>query len=277
MRKKNSFTLIEFLVVISVIGLLSSIILVSTKGTRDKARIAKGLEFSQSIQNALGAEAVGIWEFNEGLGATIFTDTSGNKNNGSCSGVSCPTAATNTPQAVLGQGAGKYALSFDGGDDYVDAGSAVPINNSNFTISAWVYPTNLTGDRGVVGRGGCGGHGSVLMFGLRNGNIFGSLCGGEYDTVGATTLTASQWYFITWVFISSNNTSYMYLNGASNGSHAIAGPYLSFQGVDIGRMNSSYFAGLIDEVHIYNQALSASEIQKHYAEGLERHKNLALQ
>jgi len=34
--------------------------------------------------------------------------------------------------------------------------------------------------------------------------------------------------------------------------------------------------GLIDEVRIYNQALSAAEIQKHYAEGLEKHKNLAI-
>ncbi|GAI48016.1 unnamed protein product, partial [marine sediment metagenome] len=29
--------------------------------------------------------------------------------------------------------------------------------------------------------------------------------------------------------------------------------------------------GIIDEVRIYNQALTAAEIQKHYAEGLERH------
>ncbi len=39
--KQKSFTIIELLVVIAVIGLLSSIVLVSMKGTRDKAKIAK--------------------------------------------------------------------------------------------------------------------------------------------------------------------------------------------------------------------------------------------
>ncbi|MDO8436136.1 MAG: type II secretion system protein, partial [bacterium] len=59
-KKKKAFTLIELLVVIAIIGLLASIILVSLKGTREKARIAKSLDFSQRINHALGAYAVGI-------------------------------------------------------------------------------------------------------------------------------------------------------------------------------------------------------------------------
>lgn len=39
--------------------------------------------------------------------------------------------------------------------------------------------------------------------------------------------------------------------------------------------NPYYFNGAIDEVRIYEQALSAAEIQKHYAEGAARH-NIAL-
>ena len=37
-----------------------------------------------------------------------------------------------------------------------------------------------------------------------------------------------------------------------------------------------YFDGLIDEVRIYNRGLLTAEILKHYAEGLEKHKNLAI-
>ena len=36
------------------------------------------------------------------------------------------------------------------------------------------------------------------------------------------------------------------------------------------------FNGIIDEVRIYSEALTAGEIQKHYAEGLERYKDLVL-
>lgn len=49
--------------------------------------------------------------------------------------------------------------------------------------------------------------------------------------------------------------------------------------ISIGRsgFGSDYFNGIIDEVRIYAKALTQAEIQKHYAEGLERHKDLALQ
>jgi len=33
-----------------------------------------------------------------------------------------------------------------------------------------------------------------------------------------------------------------------------------------------YFHGLIDEVRIYNRALTAMEVQKHYAQGAEKRK-----
>ena len=62
---KKGFTVIELLVVIAIIGLLSSVVLVSLDlpGKKAQARLAKTLEFSQSIQNAIGDELVGSWTF----------------------------------------------------------------------------------------------------------------------------------------------------------------------------------------------------------------------
>lgn len=100
MTQQKSFTLIELLVVIAIIGLLSSIVLVNIglPGQRQKARIAKTLEFSSSIQNALGSEAVGIWTFDNNA-----FDTSGYGNNGTIYGGASFTT-DNTPQKVVGSG-----------------------------------------------------------------------------------------------------------------------------------------------------------------------------
>ena len=132
---RKSFTLIELLVVIAIIGLLTSIVLVSTQGLQGKARITKTLEFSKSVQHVLGAYAVGIWSFDDQANPT--KDGSGYDNNGTITGA---IFSPNTPYEAIGRGTGKYALSFDG-NDYVDAGNKRAGTWSAFTISAWVYPT----------------------------------------------------------------------------------------------------------------------------------------
>ena len=110
MKKQKAFTLIELLVVLAVIGLLASIVLVSLKGTRERARIANALQFSAQVHHALGAYASGVWDFNEGSGATT-RDSSSNGNDGIIYGAGYWTDETPSNE--------NYALSFDG-DDYVE-------------------------------------------------------------------------------------------------------------------------------------------------------------
>ncbi|MDD2732203.1 MAG: type II secretion system protein, partial [Candidatus Pacebacteria bacterium] len=76
-KNKKGFTLIELLVVIAILGLLASIILLSTRGVRERGIIAKGLQFSGSIKHALGADIVGEWNFEDNC-----NDSTGNGNNG---------------------------------------------------------------------------------------------------------------------------------------------------------------------------------------------------
>src|SRR3989344_1087540 len=134
MEKQKSFTLIELLVVIAIIGLLASIVMVNVNSARGKAKVAAAMKFSQSLYHALGADAVGVWDFDGNL-----IDNSGYGNNGTFFG-GAPNYSSDTPYAVVGQRAGKSALSFDG-DDYVDVGD--PANGSldfgtgDFSAEAW--------------------------------------------------------------------------------------------------------------------------------------------
>lgn len=120
------FTLIELLVVIAVIGMLASIVLVSFKGTTDKARLGKAKDFYAQVSHALGAEAVGIWKFEEGDGPTA-RDSSGNGNDGTLQNGPVWTSASD---CGLGLGG---CLEFKGSDKN---NLALPANDNTRNKSA---------------------------------------------------------------------------------------------------------------------------------------------
>jgi prepilin-type N-terminal cleavage/methylation domain-containing protein len=244
-KNNNSFTLIELLVVIAIIGLLSSIVLVATKGSRDKARIAKGLEFSQTIQNTIGSEAVGIWDFDN----CTASDASGYGNNGTISGAVC---SSDTPYSAAGQGGGgKNSLSFDGINDYV---SVPMVQSGTYTVSMWLYRNGLSHQYIFDARSSSG---TGCLYWDSGGTLIRTGGGTIYiDGVVTNILGANDWHFVTVSGISMNITNR----------------------IMIGTRYSSelFWNGLIDDVRIYSQALTQSQIQQLYVEGLERYKNLTI-
>jgi len=276
--KNKSFTLIELLVVIAIIGLLASIILVSLKGVREKAEIARGLEFSQSIQHALGADAVGIWSFDEDSGSTA-NDNSGYGNSGTLYNFASPYGWTSeTPHKIVGSGQGKYALSFDGVDDYVSMPMSSSLDFSGkykITITVWVYRKGNSGGccGQIVGQRDVSGYdlrydnrdtGAELEFIMGQGGWAGD--GSDFGI----PLPLNEWHFIAAVADGTNLLLY------DNGELKDTLSYTGIVGVNgetkIGGAGDGYFNGTIDEVRIYSQALSLAEIQKHYAEGLGRYR-----
>ncbi|MBZ9569463.1 prepilin-type N-terminal cleavage/methylation domain-containing protein [Patescibacteria group bacterium] len=128
MREQKSFTLIELMVVIAILGLLASIILVSLSGVKERARIAKILVFSQSVHHLLGADVVGMWSFETIEPGNKVLDASGYENHGTVVG------------ATLTKGVIGNALSFNHGD-YVKVPKGNLAITGDVTVSFWWFPT----------------------------------------------------------------------------------------------------------------------------------------
>ena len=263
--KSKAFTLIELLVVISIIGVIASIVLVSFSGSRDKAKLAKSQQFSANINHSLGAYAVGIWDFEDQNNPTA--DRSGFGNHGILYG--------NT-HFVANDVLGGYALIFDGVDDYVDCGNNPSLNITDaITIEAWVKGKS---DHGKIVEKGKGGYADGDY------SLQGSAFKLYVDNLGYPGGYMSLGYSYAedvWNHVAATyDGTYMrvYVNGAEKanrniGSHTIdtSGLYLGIGRKVTNPPNWYPFNGTIDDVRIYNHALSAAQIQQHYALGAAKH------
>ena len=179
----------------------------------------------------------------------------------------------------LGQG-----MSFNGTSDYVDAGDNSSLNlTSSFTISAWVNGRSFPGGYRyqIVSKGTRGGNGYFLFVdvaGFIGGDQrfkFGFTTGGGWNTVDSNTIvTTGVWRHVVGVFDNTANTLKIYVNGALDGTTTsvtnVPGSTASINNLTLGAYdagNYEYFPGKLDDVRIYNRALSAVEVADLYNAG----------
>ena len=194
---------------------------------------------------------IGYWTLDEGAGQTA-QDASGNGHQGTISG------ATWTMGKVRG------ALDFDGSNDYVNVG-ALPFNSfSSFTHSAWFKANTLNEYRRIISTQYSGGDDIRLWVDGRT--LYYSLDDGTVSQVTTSFSDSSSWHHVAGTFDGSKIR--LYLDGIEVGTPAndtfnFAGTNgTTYIGKQVGSSDSSiHFAGLIDDVRIYNRALSDAEIQ----------------
>jgi len=166
---------------------------------------------------------------------------------------------------------GQYALDFDGSNDYV----LVPHNSrldgaasGTLTISAWVYrSTDVAAYETVVTKRLSLGTTTNYELSFNNSSTSGSKAFGFYSGGGFTVSTVLvpllSWTHIATVSTASG-TSY-YVNGrpAGTSTTTVGTPNVHpFKIAAVaGSPETQYFNGLIDDVAIYNRALTAGEIR----------------
>src|SRR5438874_4554532 len=202
---------------------------------------------------------VAAYAFNEGSGTTV-ADASGNGNTGTINGATWTTA-------------GRYgsALVFDGTSTSVTVANAGSLRlTTGMTLEAWVYPTGaLTGWRAVIDKNV---DGYYLMASSDQGNrpaMGGAWPPGARIMYGPTGLGLNTWTHLAGTF--DGATMRLYVNGVEVVSRAQTAPLTATAGtLQIGAdsYTGENFAGRIDEVRIYNRALTAAEIRADMAVGV---------
>lgn len=213
---------------------------------------------SNDITNGL----VGRWGFDEDAASTstLTYDMSGNNNIGTL---------TNEPTRTNSTCKVGNCLSFDGVDDHVNLGTPIIDNFStaDFTLSGWVKTTSTVG---AVSANQNNGNSAGFTFQLNSGAMYfrtSDAVGNWSETTGVTSVNDNNWHYL--VATRSGTTQAIYIDGKLDTNNTVTLR-------DIGTGNTLYigiyrpspvnspFLGFLDDIRIYDRALSASEVVQLY-------------
>jgi concanavalin A-like lectin/glucanase superfamily protein len=190
------------------------------------------------------------YALDEGSGS-VATDSSGSGNNGTIEG---------SPAWI--PGVSGTALGFDGSRNYVTTGKSLLNDLTEFTIACWLKGNLSLGNRsGLVGQNDC------VEYGVVSANTI------EIYTAGGGTVDLpwpydanADWHSV--VAVGDGTSITMYLDGKVeiSGGTAVTNTYgtsdfpVNIGGGGVFDATDNWFTGDVDEIAIYQRALSAAEV-----------------
>jgi len=235
----------------------------SVESIRFTGEIPKPEFFGKDAQElVVGPHTVALWHINEGEGEVIG-DSSGNNHHGTIHG------------ARWVQGRFGYGLEFDGSNDYVDLGRGLlhPYFDK-FTVEAWIK-TDCSG-RTIFSEGNAVRGTECFELVPDNNKIdayFDKWYVNDQNITGETFIPDGVWHHV--VATKDSGSVNVYVDGSLGGSGSTTRSLHPGGFCRIGKEHTSDrrdFKGIIDEVAIYNRALTPEEVMSHYGGGevLER-------
>jgi hypothetical protein len=228
----------------------------------------------ETLYSSIVAETglVGHWTLDDNAANTTVVDSSSFGNNG--------TAQQNT-SILHATGIIDGALAFNGDNDYIELDSPADLENlpdDDFTISAWIYDTQSENILGTILSAYDDGNGFALRTYGSEGSrylIFDVPCQTQKADFRSKTglITPNSWQHIVAVWHAATKTAQLYIDGHEiiyGRARPGIGDYKSdaLNKKNIGRLplGSQYFKGSIDNLKIFNNALSVSEVAYLYDE-----------
>ncbi|GAF77370.1 unnamed protein product, partial [marine sediment metagenome] len=198
------------------------------------------------------------WKLDDG-GGTTAVDSSGNNNHGSLIG----SGLTWVSGHLNG------ALSFNGGTSnhsYVEASVASGLDVNEVTVAFWLkMPESHQPWGPIVTLVGSsydwdiepGESGELCLFGVAGGGA------GVLTNSTSATLNDDQWHHVAFTLSKSGNAARIYVDGNPDRSGGFSNSE-AVKSVRLGyrtRLQGAWYSGLLDDVQIYNTALSQSQIE----------------
>ncbi|MEM4736487.1 MAG: DUF2341 domain-containing protein [Nitrososphaeria archaeon] len=220
-------------------------------------------------KSSLNEGLVAYWKMDEAswngdCSTTSVTDSSGNDN----SGVACPNlSAANASSSGKFGGAGY----FDGNNDYVNISGNSNLNNlTNFTVAFWasasastqaysMLVTKFTTDAQATFQIMRNGTNNRIEYRIGDGSSV-------YTQIGSINIFDDQWHYVVYSY--DGKTVRAFVDGKKDVEQALSiTPYTTTNPVTIGSRGGAggyYLRGMMDEVRIYNRAISPAEAQELY-------------
>lgn len=213
---------------------------------------------------------VGWWALDEATGTSTI-DSSWNGNAGTLT--NSPTWVANCPRGTC--------TSYQATNAYALLGTPAALNLTGvMSISCWVAPTvSDTQGRGVISSYDSSGNSSqwTLEYGRTAQRMSALANGATIAVIGNSDLSLNKWSHVVMIRAGSTGawTYSLYLNGILDNSATgvTANPHAQ-QSASIGRYgafvgDSTNFKGMIDDVRIYNRALTVQEVKDLYNTGIQ--------
>jgi concanavalin A-like lectin/glucanase superfamily protein/glycosyl hydrolase family 2 len=203
-----------------------------------------------------GPDGIAYYPFSEGTG-TVTSDEAGSHDG----------TLVNNPAWTTGVNGN--ALQFN--NSYVDTGaSLVDTAVQNYSVAAWVRIDDLNGFQTAVSQDGDANSGYFLQYSDQDDRF-------AFSFVGARALapappTPGQWYHLVGVRDAAAGTLKLYVDGALVGqtSACLGSPATGHTVIGRAKYGGNqvdFWRGAIDQVHVYDRALSDAEVTQLYSSG----------